>query len=283
MIKKTICAAVALSFMLIPAVKANPQKDIQLTLVEKQVQDLSSNGLKLVFYVDLTNSSTDTYYLSGYNYQFMIGQNEYLNLSLPLEPGLQVPAMQNTMVAIPVKITYDLLYRAVPEVRGRSMIQCFIRGELGFSDARRERGRIPFSFSGEFPIFKDPEVKLDAVHINTLTIGGADLSFEVTFMNPNDFELMVDAIEYSVKIGGHGINQGRIKGDKNIPKQGEKTFSLPALINFHEVGKDVYALLQQESVNCTFTGEMKLRTIWGLLSLPYEFSDNAAVQTEGGE
>ena len=280
MMKRMIWTLAICMGLIIPRLHANPQKDIKLTLVEKQVQDLSPDGLKLVFYVNLNNTSSDTYYLSGYNYQFLIGQDEYVNLSVPLEPGLQVPAVQDTMIALPVKITYDLMFRAVPETADMDMIQCFIRGELGFSDNRRERGRIPFSFSGEFPIFKEPQVKLNAVKVNTLTIGGADLEFDVTFFNPNTFELMVDAITYSVKIGGHSINNGRIRGDKNIPKQGEKEFSLPALINFYEVGKDVYALLQQDSASCIFNGEMQLRTVWGRMTLPYEFSDTAAIHTE---
>ncbi len=278
MMKKTIWPAAICLILILPALHANPKKDIKLTLVEKQVQDLSPSGLKLVFYVNLSNTSSDSYYLSGYMYQFLIGQDDYVNLSLPMDQGLQVPAGQDTMIAIPVKITYDLLFREIPETADKDMVQCFMRGELGFSDGRRERGRIPFSFSGEFPIFKEPQVRLDAVHVKTLTVGGADLSFEVTFSNPNGFELMVDGIIYSVKIGGHSINDGRIEGDKNIPKRGEKKFSLPVLINFYEVGKDVHALLQQDSAACSFKGEMKLRTIWGRLSLPYNFSDRAAIR-----
>jgi LEA14-like dessication related protein len=278
MMKKTIWLAVICLSLIFPALNANPQKNIKLTLAEKQVQDLSPSGLKLVFYVNLSNSSSDTYYLSGYSYQFLVGQDEYVHLSVPLDPGLQVPAVQDTMIAIPVKITYELLFRAVPEFSGKDMIQCFIRGDLGFSDERRERGRIPFSFSGEFPIFKEPQVRLDALNINTLTIGGADLDFEVTFSNPNNFELMVDEITYSVKIGGHAIHQSRIQGDKNIPKRDEKKFFLPTLVNFYDVGKDVYALLQQDNAACSFRGEMKLRTIWGRISLPYDFSDNAPIQ-----
>lgn len=277
-----ICLAAILFAWILPAVSASPQRDIKMTLAEKQVQELSPSGLKLVFYVNLSNTSSNSYYLSGYSYQFMIGQDEYVSLSLPMDSGVQIPALQDTMIAIPVKITYDLLFGTIPETAGQDMVRCFIKGELAFSDARRERGRIPFSFRGEFPVFREPGVSLDAVIVKTLTVGGADISFEVTFTNPNQFELMVDEIIYSVKIGGHPINQDKITGDKNIPKGGDKAFSLPTLINFYEVGKDVYALLQQDKANCSFAGEIKLRTIWGRLTLPYVFKDSAPILAEDG-
>ena len=280
MIKKIIGITTFLFFCFLPVISASPQKDITLTLVEKQIQELSPSGCKIVYYVNLSNASSKDYYLSGYKYQFMIGQDEYISLSQPMEPELRIPAVKDTMIAIPVKITYDLLFRSVPEAADKDMIQCFLAGELGFSDGRRERGRIPVSFKGEFPVFKAPSVHLNAIILKTLTVGGADLDFAATFSNPNGFELMVDAITYSVKIGGHEINHGRIKGDKNIPKKGEKKFQLPQLINFYEVGKDVYALLQQESASCSFNGVIKLRTIWGGLEVPFELTEKAPIRKE---
>ena len=150
-------------------------------------------------------------------------------------------------------------------------------GELKFSDGRREKGKIPFAFSGEFPIFKKPEIEFVSLHVNDMTIGGADLSFEVQFENKNGFELLVDSISYNLQLGEKPIGEGKISGDKSIKGRSAKIFSLPLLLNFSEVGKDVHSLLLQSSALCRFSGQMRVRTVWGSLNIPFDKRERISI------
>ncbi len=96
------------------------------------------------------------------------------------------------------------------------------------------------------------------------------MNFEVRFKNRNGFELLVDRISYHIELGEYQIGEGEISGDKNINSHSEKDFSLPLLLNFFEVSKDVYQLLHQTSSLCHFFGELKVRTIWGALNIPFD-------------
>ncbi|MBD3414581.1 MAG: hypothetical protein GF421_09145 [Candidatus Aminicenantes bacterium] len=246
------------------------RQDIGISLEEKQVQDLSRSGLKLVFYVNLVNSSSQDYYLSRYSYRFFTGHKEYLRMQVPVEQELKIAAMESTMIALPVKITYDLLFDTAPETKDSEMVQCYIKGEFEFLSERRRRRVVPFDFKGEFPIFTPPEVNIQAIKINDLTIAGSDFDLQVQFVNKNGFELLVNKIHYSFRIGGYMISKGSIPGDKSIEKYGKKTFSLNALVNFYEVGKDIYGFFQLDSVSCRFSGEIRLDTVWGIINLPYD-------------
>jgi len=244
-------------------------KDIEISLEEKRIQDLSPSGVTVVFYVNIKNSSSKPYYLSRYHYRFVVNQKEYLRLQTSLEEGIKVNAAGNTLIALPVKITYNLLFQTADELRKEDKALCYLIGELGFSDGRKEKGGIPFAFSGEFPIFEEPDIEFSALKLNDLTIGGADLNFEVKFTNKNGFELLLNRISFTLKFEGHMINEGTIPGDKTIESHGEKIFSLPLLLNFFEVGKDVSAVLQQPSMLCDFSGEIEVRTIWGKIKIPF--------------
>ena len=68
-----------------------------------------------------------------------------------------------------------------------------------------------------------------------------------------------------------------ISGDKNIESQGESVFSIPLLLNFFEVGKDVYNLLHQASALCRFSGEIEVRTAWGRIKIPFDRSDKVTI------
>ena len=256
----------------------SPEDDLQISLREKQVQELSPAGLKLVFYITIKNISSKTYYLSRYTYRFVVNQQEYLQMQTGLDNTIRINAGDETLIALPVKITYMLLFQAIPGLQNKSMAQCYLTGMLAFADKKKERGRLPFSFSGEFPLFKEPQLQLVGLTIKALTIGGADLSFELQIQNNNDFELLPERINYKVAVGGHPIGDDHVRGDKSVAAQGEKIFSLPFLLNFFEVGKDVYAFLQQDRVSCQLSGEIEIRTIWGRIVIPFDRDQHVSVK-----
>ena len=268
---------ILLGFLPVGAFSLSLEDDITFLLRERQIQDLDNTGLNLVFYIQIKNSSSKPYYLSGYSYRFVVDQTEFLRLRTSLDSRLRLDPSKETLIALPVKITYEHLFRTVESVQAKDKALCYIMGELAFADEKKERGRLPFSFSGEFPIYRDPQVDLVAININMLTIGGADLNLEIKLLNTNGFELLVQRVKYRIRVGNRPIGDGNIGGDKSIPADGEKSFQLPLLLNFFEVGKDVYAFLQQDSASCQFSGEIEIQTVWGRLEIPFDVSENIAI------
>jgi len=253
------------------------EKDLKIELRERRIRDFNLEGLTLVFYVNITNSSSRTYYLSSYDYRFVVNQKDYIQLQTRLEEGLKIEADNETLVAFPVKITYEHLFRTIPEVQNEGHPVCNLVGWARFTDGRRDRGKVALAFTGEFPIFWKPEIDIVELRVNALTIGGADVDFEIKFKNRNRFELLVDRIGYELTLGGHPLDQGTISGDKNIEKQGEKILSIPLLLNFFDVGKEVSNLLKQSSTQCTFSGEVDIQTIWGRLTIPFEMRGSVPI------
>jgi len=249
---------------------ASLDKDLKIELKERRIRDFNLEGLTLVFYVNIINSSSRAYYLASYDYRFVVNQKDYIQLQTRLEEGLKIEAKNETLVAFPVKITYEHLFRTIPELQNEGFPVCNLIGWARFTDGRRDRGKAALAFTGEFPIFWKPEADFAELRVNALTIGGADIDFEIKFKNKNRFELLVDRIGYELTLGGYSLDQGTISGDKNIEKQGEKIFSIPLLLNFFDVGMEVSNLLKQSSTHCTFSGEVDVQTIWGRLTIPFE-------------
>ena len=245
-------------------------KDLKIELKEKRIRDFSLDGLTLVFYVNIVNSSSKTYFLAGYDYRFIVDQKDYLQLQTGLEEGLRIEAREETLVAFPIRITYKNLFRTIPEMENELHATCNLVGWARFSDGRRDKGKLPLAFTGDFPIFWRPEFELVQLRINTLTIGGAELDFEVKFKNKNRFDLMVDRISYTLTLAGYEIEKGNISGDKNIDNQGEKIFSLPLLLNFFDVVREVYDVLDKSSTQCVFSGEVEIQTVWGRLIILFD-------------
>ncbi len=249
---------------------ASLTKDLKIELKEKRIRDFSLDGLTLVFYVRIANSSSKVYFLSGYDYRFIVDQRDYLQLETDLEEGVRIEARDETLVAFPIKITYENLFRAIPKMENELHAICNLVGWARFSDGRKKKGKLALAFTGDFPIFWKPDLEIVQLRVKTLTIGGAELNFEVKFINKNRFELMVSRIGYTLTLAGYKIEQGTIKGDKNIPEQGEKIFSLPLLLNFFEVGKEVFDVLDKPSAQCVFSGTIEVQTVWGRLTIAFD-------------
>lgn len=264
--------------LLIPAgggVSAASRKDLAIALKEQKIDELTASGLVLAFHLNIANSSATPYFLTGYTYRVLINLREYLNLPVVLDQPLEIRARGETLISLPIKISYALLFEAIPGVEEKA--SCDLTGEMVFLDSRKREEKIPFAASGSFPIFKDPEVELLPLEARDLTIGGSDLSFEVRFKNPNAFDLIVDKISYSLALSGQKIADGSFGGNKNIDAKGDKVFSLPLLLDFSELGKDVYDAFQNSAVPCHFSGVMEVSTIWGQLHIPFDKTSDIPV------
>jgi len=244
------------------------KKDLAVSLKEKRIRDLSSSGLTLAFYAGIRNSSAAACFLARYNYRVTINQKEYLRLPVVLDEPIRVGAGEEILIALPLKVTYTLLFEVIGPVGEKAV--CDMVGDLVFADEKKKEEKIAFAFSGEFPIFQDPVVEFLPLRVNDLTVGGGDVVFDVKFGNPNGYDLMIDAITYDLRFGETAVLKGEVPGDKSVPARGDKTLSLPFLMDFFEVGKEVYDLLLKPPVPCRFSGEIAVNSVWGRLVIAFD-------------
>ncbi|NOR15974.1 MAG: hypothetical protein GQ544_09730 [Candidatus Aminicenantes bacterium] len=244
--------------------------DIKINLTEKRYEQLGPAGLQLVYYISLANSSSKTYRLSGYNYRFVVNEIEYFRLPGELGGGLRIDPNKSTLIKLPVQITYERLFQTIAGAKDMTLVPCYIMGEMKFSERRRARGSLPFAFSAQFPIFEQPILEIAPLLANSLTIGGADLNFQLKVNNPNSVELEVDELGYELKFGGHAIQKKKVYRIGTVPSQGDELFSIALLFNFYEVGQDIQGLLNQETMNCRFTGQIVFNSEWGRIPLSFD-------------
>ena len=62
--------------------------DLLISLEVKQVEKLTTTSLNYVFYLNIKNVSSKSYYLTRYRYRFVVNEMEYLQISTPFHTGL---------------------------------------------------------------------------------------------------------------------------------------------------------------------------------------------------
>jgi LEA14-like dessication related protein len=253
------------------------QDDIKISLKGTRIKDFSMAGLSYVFYLNIANSSSSSYYLSGYDYRFLVNQKEYFRLQRSLDKRIEIEPRKSKLLSFPIKITFDHLFRLVEGIEGEGNLEGKWTGTMSFSDAKKDRGRLLFDFSGEFPVIKELEFKFFSLQVEDLTIGGADTRFEASLVNPNIFDVLIEKISYKFYLRDNLISEKTVSGGKTIVSRGEQSYSFPMLINFFEVGKEVYTMLQMTSSLCRFTGEIEVRTKWGRVKIPFDQTGRVSI------
>jgi LEA14-like dessication related protein len=182
------------------------------------------------------------------------------------------------MIRLPVRITYENLFRSHPEIRSKSTFVCYIMGEMTVVQGRRRRAGLPFAFNAEFPHFRKPTLVTKGIKANTLTVGGADLGASLALVNPNGIELAVDLVEYDLKFGGHSVASGSLRSPGTAGPSSELALTIPLLFNFFEVGQDVYGLLAQGVVTCQISGTLHVDVQGNRVSIPFSLDDRVPVE-----
>jgi len=250
------------------------KKYISVSLSKKEIRDMDSSGLILVFYLRISNSSSSPYYLMQYDYRVVIQETDYFSLKTPLDEPIRVEKNGDTLISLPVKISYDLLFEAVKGIEGSSKVSCYVTGLMTFSDGKRREEKIPFAFPGEFPVFKDLEIEIHPLEVNDLSVGGVDFTFAFSCRNKNAFEVVLGNLTYRLALAGQIVSEGVIKGENGIEAQGEKAFSLPLILDFFEVGKELLAVFDRPSAAGQFSGEAQAASVWGDFKLVFSTNEN---------
>jgi LEA14-like dessication related protein len=277
--KAILVAALVSAWAVVAGFAASSQKyDVEISLREKKILDLTPESLSLVFHLDIYNTLSAPLFLTKYDYRVVINETEYLNLKTSLDEPIRVEPKSRILIALPVKVTYEYLFQTVPDVRTKDQAACFLTGGIVFQDEKKKEKRVPVAFSGDFPIYRELEMRILPVEAKDLTVGGANLVFKAALKNPNGFSFKIDRITYRLDFVGKTVSEGAVGQGIAVESWGERAFTIPLLLDFFEVGKAVYDGLEQPPVAVRFSGEVEVSSLWGSFTIPFNKSDKVAVQ-----
>lgn len=271
--------ALAVFVFLVIGLAAAPaaKKNITVTLSKKEIRDFAGSGLLLIFFLQVTNASSSDYALAKYDYRVVVQETDYFSLKTSLEEPILIPKGSDTLISFPVKITYSLLFEAVPGIEQSARVPCYITGLLIFADSRRREEKVPFAFSAEFPVYKDLDVAVQPIQLKALSVGGTEFEFSFSCRNLNGFDIALGDIAYELELAGRPISKGAIRGQNNLEAQGQSAFRLPLVLDFFELGKEYFVIFDRPSAEFRFKAEASATSVWGDLKIAISRQGNLPI------
>jgi LEA14-like dessication related protein len=257
-------------------------RDVRISVVEKRVQDLSPQGLTLSFILQISNASSQPWLLASYDYRVLVANAEFFRLRRELETPLALAPSGKTFISLPVKITYDYLFQPSPAMRERDRLECTLVGGMFFAEKAGDRGeRLNLAMTGDFPVYRGLQTRLLPLEVRALSVGGVDLTFRAEIRNLNAFPLQVRRLSYQLQVGGKEIARGNTAGEKDLVPLAALPFELPLLLEFFEVGPELYPLLRAAAVECRFSGQVLISIPWGEFLIPFDQNEKIPVKKAG--
>jgi hypothetical protein len=261
------------------AYSRSAKRDLKITVKEKRVQGLNPQGLTLSFILQIANSSSEPWFMASYDYRVLVMNFEYFRLQRALDSPLIVNPSGTTLIALPVKITYDYLFQSHKSAQDRDKLECTLVGGIFFAEHAAEGGeRVNVAMTGDFPVYKGLQTIIRPLEVRALSVGGADLTFRAEIQNLNAFKIQAQSVSYKLEIGGKQVAQGKAANEIGLDPLAALPFELPLLLEFFEIGPELYPLLQKPSLDCRFSGEVLISIPWGDFFIPFDLSQKVPVK-----
>ncbi|MDD8020842.1 MAG: hypothetical protein PHU81_06635 [Acidobacteriota bacterium] len=265
----TVCLVVIFS----AGSSATPaSRNLVISLEDKKITEVSPEGLTLSFYPSIKNNSDKNYVLVSYFYGVAINSHNFFEQQVALNEEMTISSRQTARLHFPVKISYQYLPGVLSE--GQKQATCFASGEMFFRNEKNRIEKVPFTFAMEFPLFKLPVLTFLPLNVKDLTLGGAEFVFSFQLKNQNSYDLLIQTIGLELRLADHLIYQGEIAGDKALEPGGLKTFSLPLMLDFFEMGRELRDNLEKELVPFNLRAEITADSAWGMLPFTLDKSDS---------
>jgi LEA14-like dessication related protein len=216
---------------------------------------LDRNGVNLVFDVAVDNPNPVGISLAGLDYDLKLLGSSFLQGDQPM--GMKLAANGNSQVQVPVRLGFQQLLNSYQQLKGAEKVGYELDLGMGFEVPLLGKVRVPVNYRGEFPIPEMPTVSLRSLDVQQLTMSGAQLLLQLEVDNPNQFSLLLDKLNYNLKLNGYDVGGGLVKKAANIRQDGRGTLSLPLSLDFAQAGMGLYSALLGKGVSYDLSGSMQ--------------------------
>ncbi len=219
-----------------------------------RLTSLDMSGVDLTFDVQIDNPNPVGISLAGLDYDLKLLGSSFLQGDQPM--GMKLTANGSSQVQVPVRLGFQQLVDSYRQLKGAKQVGYELDLGMGFEVPLLGRVRVPVSYQGEFPIPEMPGVTLRSLDVEQLTLTGAKLLLQLEVDNPNNFSVLLDRLNYNLKLNGYDVGGGLVKKGVNIQQDGQGTVSLPLSLDFAQAGMGLYKALLGKGVQYDLSGSM---------------------------
>jgi LEA14-like dessication related protein len=215
---------------------------------------LDMSGVDLTFDVKVDNPNPVGISLSALDYDLKLFGSTFLQGDQPM--GMKLAANGSSQVQVPVRLGFQQLLNSFQQLKGAKAVAYQLDLGMGFDVPLLGQVRVPVDYGGEFPIPEMPTVTLRSLDVTKLTLSGASMLLELQVDNPNNFSLLLDKLNYNLKLNGYDVGGGTVDKRVSVAQDGQGVVTLPVSLDFAQTGRGLYSVLLGKGISYDLSGSV---------------------------
>jgi len=264
---KTAVAAVLAIILMLGGCATIEQlvKKPEITFDSLAARDMSLLQGTFLFRFNVANPNPVGLHLGDILYDLDINGKRFV--SSRLDQGVDLVAAGSSPLEIPVTINYLDFFGSLAKLVGSDTLDYRLSGSAAVGPLH-----IPYRSSGKLDVPKLPDISVDSIKIDSLSLTGAALKMTLGLKNPNAFGLNMDGLEYTARLGDIELAKGTARKIAPLAAKQRSLMDIAVNLNFLEMGRSAMTLLSGSSAKCNFTGNMLMDTTAGRQKIPFQFN-----------
>lgn len=202
----------------------------EVTVVASRLTGLTLNKAMLELELDVNNANHYAIVLGALDFQLNL-QDVKVLAGQQLQ-GNSLAAGKSQKILLPLEVDFADLSRLVSNSGDLNALNYGVSGGMTFDLPVVGPLRVPYKTQGEIPVPRLPEFSLVGLEQKSLSLTGANLVVSLALDNPNAFDLLVNKLQYSLKLNGHSITSGSLTESIELAAAGKSQVDIPINLAF---------------------------------------------------
>ena len=231
-------------------------------------KDVGLEAATLLFNVNVENPYSVPLPLVNVDYGLASGATPFLSGKADLQGA--VPAQGSKTVSVPATVKYAELLKVLEGVRPGAVVP--YEAELGLSVKPPVAGplRLPLKKQGQLPVPTVPEVSVQEVKWDKLSLNEAGGRFRLNMVNRNQFPVEMSKFTYALSLGDVEVANSSLARSVAFTSGGAGTLDIPISVSPKQMGLGLFRLLTGKQGGYALKGTLDVKTPFGPMSLPID-------------
>ncbi|MCC9137421.1 LEA type 2 family protein [Pontibacter silvestris] len=217
----------------------------ELQVANMQVTNLTANKAEMNMSMVMDNPAPVGINIDSLHYVIYIEDNEVARTTYP--DSLQIEANDTTAFSLPLTVYYNKLQSVLNnlEEQGKDSANYRVNATIFTDMAIIPKDKLNLDIEKRLPLVRPPEIEVADIGVEDVGFSGATLKTEIIVTNKNAFSFGFRDMYYAVQLDNNESVEGSKPGTVNIPAKGSTSVTIPAEINFKEMGKNLIDLIRK--------------------------------------
>ncbi|KAH7315094.1 hypothetical protein KP509_21G033700 [Ceratopteris richardii] len=172
-------------------------------------------------------------------------------------------------VKIPVTLIYKDIKDTYDDIHPGEVIPYRVRVELIADVPILGNLTLPLEKTGEIPIPYKPDVDVEKIELEHLSLEETSALLHLKVENMNKFDLGLNVLEYSFSMADTTIANATLNKAATIEQQGITTLGIPFSFRPKDLGSAVWDVIRGRGAGYSMIGKLEVDTPFGPMHLPF--------------